>query len=163
MAWNPFYFKECYGVLRAASDDYAAGMLFDVRSLVAAELFDDFLEQAEHLFDHGFHVPAASLAGAVLEDILRRISEAHGIQIPDKTKIDRLNAELARAGVYDKLIMKRIIGLADIRNSADHGHFEKFRQEDVGDMLKWMRRFSAEYLGRLGDGRANINNEPLPV
>lgn len=146
-ALNSYYFKDCYGVLEAASRDYEGGMIFQIRAMVAAEVLDDFLEQAEHLFEQGFHVPAASLAGAVLEDTLRKLSEAKGISIPDKTSIDKLNGELARAGIYDKLVLKRITAIADVRNNADHGHFDKFKKEDVEDMLKWVRRFSADFLG----------------
>lgn len=122
-------------------------MIFQVRAMVAAEVLDDFLEQAEHLLEQGFHVPAASLAGAVLEDTLRKLSEAKGISVPDKTSIDKLNAELAKAGVYDKLVLKRITAIADVRNNADHGNFDKSEKEDVEDMLKWVRRFSADFLG----------------
>jgi len=146
-ALNSYYFKDCYGVLEAASRDYEGGMIFQVRAMVAAELLDDFLEQAEHLFEQGFHVPAASLAGAVLEDTLRKLSESKGIPIPDKTSIDKLNGELVKAGIYDKLVLKRITAIADVRNNADHGHFDKFKKEDVEDMLKWVRRFSADFLG----------------
>ena len=67
--------------------------------------------------------------------------------MPEKTTIDKLNTELTKAGVYDKLVLKRITGIADIRNNADHGHFDKFKKEDVEDMLKWVRRFSADFLG----------------
>ncbi|MDE2181070.1 MAG: HEPN domain-containing protein [candidate division NC10 bacterium] len=146
-ALNSYYFKDCYGVLEAASRDYEEGMIFQVRAMVAAEVLDDFLEQAEHLFDQGFHVPAASLAGAVLEDTLRKLSEAKGVSVPDKTSIDKLNGELAKAGIYDKLVLKRITAIADVRNNADHGHFDKFKKEDVEDMLKWVRRFAADFLG----------------
>ena len=133
---NSYYFKECYGALEAASRDYEGGMLFEIRSMVTAEVLEDFLEQAEHLFAQGFHIPAASLAGAVLEDALRKLSEAKGLPVPEKTTIDKLNTELAKVGVYDKLVLKRITGIADIRNNADHGHFDKFKKEDVEDMLK---------------------------
>jgi hypothetical protein len=48
--------------------------------------------------------------------------------------------------VYSKLVQKRITALADIRNNADHGHFDKFSSDDVEDMVKWLRRFTADYL-----------------
>jgi len=86
------------------------------------------------------------LAGAILEDTLRKICEKHGVPIPDSTKIDRLNADLARAEIYDKLVQKRITAIADIRNNADHGHFEKFKKDDVADMVKWIRSFAADQL-----------------
>jgi hypothetical protein len=48
--------------------------------------------------------------------------------------------------VYDKLVQKRITALADVRNNADHGHHTKFKQEDVEDMVNWVRRFLADNL-----------------
>lgn len=143
---NSYYYRDCFAVLQAASRDYASGMLFDVRSLVAAELFVDFLDQAKHLLENGFYVPAASLVGAVLEDGLRKLCAKNSITVPDKTKIDALNADLARAGVYSKLVQKNITAYADIRNSADHGRFGQFKQDDVEAMISWVGRFLAEHL-----------------
>ena len=118
----------------------------DLRALVEAEVLDDFLEQAKHLHDRGYHVPAASLAGAVLEDTLRKLCAVHRIAIPEKTNIDRLNAELAKSDVYNKLFQKRITALADVRNNADHGRFDEFSAEDVKDMVGWVKRFCADFL-----------------
>ena len=143
---NPYFFPHCLGIVQAAAHDFEAGLLFDLRRLVMAEVLGDFLEQAELLLSEGYYVPSASSAGAVLEDGLRKLWKKHKLPIPEKTTIDRLNADLARASVYDKLIQKRITALADIRNNADHGHFDKFKQEDVDDMVKWVRRFTADYL-----------------
>ena len=143
---NSYYFVHCFGVLEAAQRDFEAGVLFDMSALIAAEVLADFIEQSEALLDAGYHVPAPSLAGAVLEDSLRKLCDKHNIPIPPSTKIDRLNADLARANVYDKLVQKRITALADIRNNADHGHFDKFAKSDVEDMVKWVRGFSADYL-----------------
>jgi len=143
---NGYYFSHCFGVLEAAHRDFEAGLLFQIKSLVAAELLEDFMSQAQALFDAGFHIPAASLTGAILEDTLRKLLEGKGKVIPQKTKIDSLNSELVKLGVYDKLIQKRITALADIRNNADHGHFDKFTKADVEDMIKWTIRFTADYL-----------------
>ncbi len=143
---NGYYFSHCFGVLEAAHRDFKAGLLFQIKLLVAAELLEDFISQAQALFDAGFHVPAASLTGAIIEDTLRKLSENKGISVPPKTKIDSLNSELAKQRVYDKLIQKRITALADIRNNADHGYFDKFTKPDVEDMIKWTIRFIADYL-----------------
>jgi hypothetical protein len=143
---NSYYLKDCYAILEAGKNDFEGGWLFDLKALVAAELLGDFIDQADALFQNGYIHPAASLVGAVLEDTLRKLCNSNGIEIPDKTKIDSLNSNLARAGVYDKLIQKRITALADIRNNADHGHFDKYISEDVEDMIKWVRRFAADYL-----------------
>lgn len=143
---NSYYFIHCYGIVEAAHRDFESDLLFEIKSLVAAEVLEDFLTQADILLNNGYYVPSASLAGAVLEDTLRKLSERNGIPVPDKTKIDSLNSELARNNIYDKLVQKRITALADIRNNADHGHFEKFSKDDVEDMLKWINRFTSDYL-----------------
>jgi len=145
-AGNSYYFKDCFGIIQAAQKDYDGGYLFDLRAIVAAEVLGDFMDQSEALFAEGYHAAAASLAGAVLEDTLRKLCESNGIVVPKVSKIDKLNADLARAEVYNKLVQKRITALADIRNKADHGHFDKFSKEDVDDMVKWVRRFTADYL-----------------
>src|SRR2546428_8286756 len=74
-ATNPFYLVHCLGVLEAAQRDFDAGLLFDLRALIAADVLGDFIEQAEQLLAAGYLVPAASLAGAVLEDMLRKLCE----------------------------------------------------------------------------------------
>src|SRR2546427_2300641 len=51
--------KKGMGILKAAKDDYENGYLFETRVLIEATVFDDFLEQAEHLFANGYHGPAA--------------------------------------------------------------------------------------------------------
>lgn len=132
--------------MRAAHRDFNDGLLSEIRLLVRADLLDDFLSQAEALLDQGFHVAAASLLGAVLEDSLRKLCDQNSIAYASKTKIDVLNADLARADVYDKLIQKEITAKADLRNNADHGHFDRVRAEDAGDMLKWICRFVTDHL-----------------
>jgi hypothetical protein len=143
---NSYYFKDCFGVLEAAYNDYKDDFLFDVKTFVRAELLDDLLSQAEYLLSEGYHIPAASLAGAILEDTLRKLCDIRDIAYAEKTKIDTLNNELAKTGLYDKLIQKEITAKADIRNNADHGHFDKFNKDDVEAMIKWVRRFCTDYL-----------------
>ena len=46
---------QALGTLRAAKDDYEQGYLFNTRILIEAEVFDEFLEQAEHLLDSGYN------------------------------------------------------------------------------------------------------------
>lgn len=143
---NAFYFKDCLGILQAAKRDFDDGMLFDLRAVVAAEVLGDFIDQAASLLDAGYHVAASSLAGAILEDAMRKLAVSRGLPVPEKTKIEALNAELGRAGVYDKLVHKRITALAELRNNADHGHFDKVSQQDAADLVGYVRRFCADYL-----------------
>ncbi len=143
---NSYYYSNCLGVLEAAYADFRDGFLSELKLLLRADLLDDFLSQAEALLEQGFHIAAASLAGAVLEDTLRKMCDKRSISYGAKTKIDALNSELAKADAYDKLIQKELTAKADLRNNADHGHFDKVRAQDVADMVRWIRRFVTENL-----------------
>jgi len=118
----------------------------DLRAVVVTELLGELLDQAKLLNTEGYHGAAASLAGAVLEDALRKLCRARGLSIPKRTDIARLNAELAEAGAYDTPTQRRIAALAEIRERAHHGQFDKVRREDVEEMVKWVRRFAFHHL-----------------
>lgn len=138
-------FSKALGVIAAAKNDYKKGYLFNTRTLIEAEVFDDFLEQAEELVKKGYHQPAAVIAGCVLEDGLRKLCDRNSITLQAKTTIDPMNVELAKAGIYTKLTQKKITALADLRNKAAHGEWDQFTEKDVEDMIRDVRRFMEEY------------------
>ena len=105
-------------VFLAAKEDFEGGHLRSLRSLVHAEVFDDELEQARELQASGYKAAAAVVAGVVLETTLQKLCGDRGIPV---ATLDKMNADLAKAGVYDKLIQKRVTMLADIRNKAALG------------------------------------------
>jgi hypothetical protein len=143
LSFSPVY--QAQGILRAAKDDYENGHLFELRRLVEAEVFDDFLEQAEHLFDSGYFQAAAVVAGCVLEDGLRKLCVANQVAVAPKPKLDTMNADLAKAGVFSVLIQKRITALADLRHKAAHGKWTEFTRDDVKEMVQAIRRFMEEH------------------
>ena len=69
------------GVLEAALDDVQQGYLETIQELATAEVFSDVLAQADHLLDNGYFAPAASLAGAILENGLRSIAIRKSIAV----------------------------------------------------------------------------------
>ncbi len=134
------------GLLEALRRDLQAGTLVDLRGVLRAEVFDDFLEQAEHLHQEGHHVPAASLGGAVLEDALRRIADKIPVKYPERTSITALAQDLRAAGALDAGEVKYITAVADTRNNADHGHFERVTEARADELLRFVRRFVHEHL-----------------
>jgi len=134
------------GILRALKEDLNFGYLTNVQNLVIAEIFEDFLSISEYLLVQGYYIPAASLVGGILEDSMRKLCDKNNITYPKETKINSLNTDLAKAGVYNALVAKEIIAKADIRNNADHGHYDKFNKNDVKNMIDWVRRFIIDYL-----------------
>lgn len=146
--------KRCQGILLAAKEDIISGFLLDRELLISADIFDDFLEQAEHLLENKYKDAAAVLIGSVLESSLRKMCKKHGVDVKDKggaiitdtATIAPLNDALYKGKVYSKLVHKQIIVWADVRNNAAHGHYGQYTQSDVEDMAKGVRSFVTEYL-----------------
>ena len=116
--------------------------LEEIRSLVA-ELFDGELEQAKELLASGQKAAAAVVAGVVLKTALRGLYGDRGIPVG---KLDKISADLANAGVYDKLMHKRVTTLAEIQNKAAHGDTAGFNDADVRGMITDVERFVSDYL-----------------
>lgn len=136
-------FHRLRSVFNAAREDYEGGYLTSTRTLVQAEIFDTELEQAAELLSKGFKVPAAVIAGTVLETALRELCDRN--KVPHG-KLDRMNADLAKAEVYSLLTQKRITALAQIRNDAAHGKPDQFKEIDVRTMIADVERFLSDFL-----------------
>ena len=141
---------EIQGALRAVQHDLEGGLLFDIRKLVQADIFADFLQMAEYLLNEGYKDASAVLIGGVLEDSLRKLSDSKGLPLVSSNgrtlTIDPLNAGLAKAGVYPPLTQKQITTWANLRNDAAHGNYVKYSAEDVRQMLIFVQRFCGDYL-----------------
>lgn len=136
-------YKNLKAVFRATKEDYEGGYLSSYKSIIQAEVFDTELEQANELLNSGYYVAAAVICGVVLEVTLRELCDqrsiAHG-------KMDKMNADLAKAGAYNKIVQKQITALSGLRNSAAHGNQDEFSKEDVKQMLPAVENFLATHL-----------------
>lgn len=145
-------------LLMALKADLAGGWLDKITEQVQAEVAADYLGMATGLMLEGArgrseHVPAAVLAGAVLERGLRDLcgrqtpvvstSKANGEPKTMNPLIDDLKA----AKAFNELQAKELRAWADIRNAAAHGEIEKFNRGQVEAMVAGIGRFLAQYLG----------------
>jgi hypothetical protein len=136
-------FKRLQCVFIAAMDDYKGGFLTSIKNLIQADVFDSELEQANELLNSGYKLASAVIAGVVLETALRDLCDRESIPTG---KLDKMNGDLAKKGIYNKLQQKRITALADIRNSAAHGKPNEFCEDDVKKMIKDIEQFLAVQL-----------------
>jgi hypothetical protein len=138
----------CRGVLEAARDDLVAGMLIDLRQLVTAEAFGDLLESAQYLLEEKHHIPAAALAGAVLESSMRALAVNHELEWTGHSSISKLNQVLYSAKIYDKVVFGEIEAWGKLRNQVDHGDFQNSQDVDLGRvarMVDGVRGFVMQY------------------
>lgn len=138
------------GVLKSLRSDYQAGRLRTLRERIASDVFSDFLEMAEYLMqDEGLKDPAAVVAGGVLEQHIKKLCDKKGIPttlVDSKgdtrpKKLDAMNAELAKASVYDSTDQKQITAWAGIRNAAAHSEYGKYAAPQVTLMIQGIRHF----------------------
>ena len=136
------------GILKAVKAEIEGGWLGTIKGLIAAEVFADFFEMAEHLLQEGYKDPAAVVIGSVLEEHLRQLCGKNNISVEynksDKLlpkKADLLNAELCGAGVYTKLDQKGVTAWLDLRNKAAHGQYKEYDQSQVELYLQNVRDF----------------------
>ena len=145
------------GILEAFRDDFEQGFLDDLLLRVEAEVAADYMGQAEGLLKEGQpgkfdHVPAAVLAGAVLEKALRTLCNEQQPPVSivnakgEPRTLNPLIDELKKAGAFNELKAKQLRSWADIRNAAAHGDFGAFGKADVEQMISGTNNFLADYL-----------------
>lgn len=137
------YLERCIGILQSAYNDYKNGYFFHIKNLINAELLDSVLEQANVLLKANYKDAAAIITGVALETTLNKLCENNNIEL---SKADKMNADLAKAGIYNKLKLKQITAWLDLRNKAAHGDWEEYTENDVKTMIESVNNFIADYL-----------------
>jgi hypothetical protein len=115
------------GILNALADDLEHGYLVGLRTLISGEIFTDFIEMAEHLLAEGYSHAAASIAGAVLEDSLRRTLAERSAKATGN--LESMNQIGLDTGLYGRPVYLQVKLWIDLRNDADHG---KWKEVDRG-------------------------------
>lgn len=94
---------------------------------------------------------AAFLAGASLEDALRRLCDARGLAYDaQRTSVSRLQAALFQPSKQIEIIStsenKQITAWGDTRNKGDHGRFGEITHTEVFAMVLGVRAFIERHL-----------------
>lgn len=151
------FLRAAVSFLKGVKDDLEHGFLDDMATIIEAEIAADYMTQAESLLTEGQrgifdHVPAAVLAGAVLEKALRTLctqqeppiatAKANG----ESKTLNPLIDDLKKTGVFNEAKAKQLRAWADIRNHAAHGEFDQFKRSDVEGMISGINSFLGDYL-----------------
>lgn len=131
--------KKQISLLEALKTELTDIWYWTAQGLANAEVFTNMLEESEHLLERNFKIPAAVLAGCVLETHLKKLCEKNDVDLyitksnGDKQpkKAAALNQELAQIGVFNKNDSKEVTNYLGIRNSAAHGNVTEFTDEQV--------------------------------
>ena len=140
------FLGEAYAAGISVVELYDEGGLISPRLTIAHEIEGDILDiaqkqvQASERNTDATHKQlqlgiAAFLAGAALEDALRRLCDANGISYPPRTSISSLQTALYQPSKQFEVISgsenKQITAWGDVRNKADHGRFSEIIHSEV--------------------------------
>jgi hypothetical protein len=133
------------GVLDAAYEDLSKEWTRTLTERVHSEVFDDYLDMAEHLLKNGsYFVAAVVLAGATLEEHLRKLSAKHGLPVVDS--IDTMNQALwKQKQVYPQSTWRSISSWYDLRTDAAHGKPRDYAHQEVQLMISGVRDLISRY------------------
>lgn len=132
------------GTLDGALRDLEGGFLIGQEFLLAAEVHDSLLMQAKNLCGLGYCQAAAVMARIVLEDTLRRICAAKGLN--SLAGASALNDALKMEKIYSQAEWRRVQSWLDVGNAAAHGKTEDSELPSVERMIDDVSRFVAAQL-----------------
>lgn len=136
------------GTLTALRMDYSDGYMRTVEEVVHADLFADFLGMADELVGKGYKDAAAVIAGSVLEEHMRKLAGLHGVPVTvgrSHKKADTINADLVKAGAYNKLEAKNVTAWLGLRNDAAHGRYDEYDKGQVVALIRDVEAFMARH------------------
>lgn len=110
--------------------------LYDIHTLIQADLFDSELEEAKVLCKNGYYRAAGALCGVVLENHLGEVCKNHNVSITKKNPcISDYNEALKNASVIDISIWRHIQLLGDYRNKCDHKKTDDPTKDDIESLI----------------------------
>jgi len=99
------------------------------------------LVQAKELLASGYKDPACILARVALEASLKDLASRHTIA---EAKLERMNADLCKAGAYNMAKQKQITAWAEIGNKAAHGEWAAYTDQDASAMVAGVEALIAD-------------------
>jgi len=142
---NEEHFNKMSPVLDAIADALAKGRLATVDEIVSAEVLGDLLEHAEELHKAKYHLAAAIILRALLEERLRRLCASNAcFPTGARPTIESFKQSLYAAGIIDKLVVKDIDWMAGVGNAAAH-NLPEYKDEDIPQLYNRVTAFLTKF------------------
>lgn len=120
--------------------------IYNLKSLIEADVFESELESARYLLSKGFKRSAGAICGVLLEKHLSSMCENSNIAINKKDPtINDFNTELYKNGVIDSSQNKFLLYLSDIRNKCDHNKQSEPTEQEVDELLNGTKKVLFTY------------------
>ncbi len=129
------HFRQQLAILNAVKARFESS-LFDIKTLVQADILDSEIEAARELAKAGYLRAAGAVCGVVIETHLSQVVQKRCVAIPKKNPgISDYIAALKDAGAIDTPQWRFIQHLADIRNICDHKKTADPTTQQIQDLV----------------------------
>jgi hypothetical protein len=127
------------GIFAAAKADFEGGYAVKIEASVAGEIFADFVALAKEALNQKQKNVAAVLACAALEDTLKRLGVANGLDVGEKEMAEVVNA-IKSAGLIGGGAAKLLSSMPKIRNYAFHANWDNITEAEVGGVIGFVEQ-----------------------
>lgn len=118
-------------------------VLFNIKQIVQADLFDSELDEAKELQKNGYLRASGAIAGVIIEKHLYEVCYNHSIKIAKKDPtISDYNDVLKNNNVFDVPTWRYIQRLADIRNLCDHKKQREPTETEINDLISGVEKIT---------------------
>lgn len=121
-------------ILRACYQSFDSN-IWNIQTLLQADIFDSELESARYLLKNGYLRAAGAICGVVLEKHFGSICKRRKIKIVKKNPTISDYNDLLKDSVYDTIEWRKIQHLGDIRNLCDHSKGREPMQSEVDELI----------------------------
>lgn len=114
--------------------------VYDIKTILQADIFDSEIESAKHLFKMGFLRAAGAICGVIIEKHFADVCKSHGITIKKKSPTIADFNDALKDEVYDIVEWRRMQRLGDIRNLCDHNKNREPTKDEVNELISGTER-----------------------
>lgn len=120
--------------------EYFDKKVFDIQSILQADVFDSEIDSAKHLLKMGFLRAAGAICGVVLEKHFKSVCENRQISLRKKSPTIADYNDSLKDVAYDTIEWRRIQRLGDLRNLCDHSKDREPTKDDVEELISGTER-----------------------
>ena len=126
-------------IVRACLETFDS-KIYNMHTILQADIFDSEIESAKHLFKKGFLRAAGAICGVLIEKHFSGVCKNRGIEIKKKNPVISDYNDALKDNVYDTIEWRRIQRLGDLRNLCDHNKDREPTKEEVEELIAGTER-----------------------
>ena len=126
-------------MLRACLERFDS-KLYDIQTILQADLFDSEIDSAKHLVKKGFFRAAGAICGVLLEKHFAEVCKKRNISFGKKDPTIANYNDALKDNAYDTLEWRRVQRLGDLRNLCDHSKDREPTREEVEELIAGTER-----------------------